>query len=129
MTKPVALAFAACLLGGGAALAVQQQAYPQQPSAQQPQGQYQGQQPQGQYQGCCGGTMTGGMHGMMGCGQMSGQANVSVENTNEGAIIRLTAKDASQVQRVQQMARMMGNCCTNAGSPPSGPPPNPPRSK
>ncbi|WP_395853725.1 hypothetical protein [Cystobacter fuscus] len=41
---------------------------------------------------------------------MSEIANVSVEQTSDGAVVRLTAKDPSQVEQVQRMAQMMGNC-------------------
>jgi hypothetical protein len=45
---------------------------------------------------------------------MSDIADVSVEQTADGAVLRLTAKDPNQVQQVQRMAQMMGNC-TGAG--------------
>jgi TusA-related sulfurtransferase len=45
---------------------------------------------------------------------MSELADVSVEQTADGAVLRLTAKDPNQVEQVQRMAQMMGNC-TGAG--------------
>ncbi|ATB35187.1 hypothetical protein CYFUS_000599 [Cystobacter fuscus] len=47
--------------------------------------------------------------GPMNC-VMSEIANVSVEQTSDGAVVRLTAKDPNQVEQVQQMARRMENC-------------------
>ncbi len=58
--------------------------------------------------------MQGG--GMAGAGPMMGQANVTVENTSSGAVVRLTAKDPSQVQHIQQHAQMMASCMGNAAS-------------
>ncbi len=56
------------------------------------------------------------MHGgaMMGGGPMMGQANVTVENTSGGAVLRFTAKDPSQVQSVQQRAQRMASCMGGA---------------
>ncbi|MBI3181578.1 MAG: hypothetical protein HYZ28_05505 [Myxococcales bacterium] len=62
--------------------------------------------------------MQGGMGGagMMGGGMMAGQcpmaagAEVKVENTKEGAILRLNAKDPKDLQQVQSMAKMLGQC-------------------
>ncbi len=58
------------------------------------------------------------MHGgaMMGGGPMMGQANVTVENTSSGAVVRFTAKDPAQVQRIQQHAQMMASCMGGAAS-------------
>jgi len=55
-----------------------------------------------------GAGMTGGG------GPMMGQANVSVENTSSGAVVRFTAKDPAQVQRIQQHAQMMASCMGTA---------------
>ncbi|OJH35229.1 hypothetical protein BON30_39950 [Cystobacter ferrugineus] len=49
---------------------------------------------------------------------MSEIANVSVEQTSDGAVVRLTAKDPSQVEQVQRMAQMMGNCTGVGQQPP-----------
>lgn len=59
--------------------------------------------------------MQGGMmsHDMGGAGMscpMAGMADVKVEQTPTGAILRLTAKSPDQVSKVQQHARMMENC-------------------
>ena len=45
----------------------------------------------------------------MGC-RMASQANVTVQNTPDGSIIRLTAKDKSQVAAAQQDAQMLSRC-------------------
>lgn len=55
-----------------------------------------------------------GMQGM-GCGQMMGGATVSVENTADGAVIRMSAKDPANVAKVQQHAQMMADCMGNTG--------------
>jgi hypothetical protein len=51
---------------------------------------------------------------MMGGGPMMGQANVTVENTSGGAIIRLTTRDPSRVQGIQRRAQMMASCMGGA---------------
>ena len=58
---------------------------------------------------CCGGS-DGMMRGEMGCPRMRGAASVAVENTSTGAVIRLTAKDSSQIAAVQRHAQMMERC-------------------
>ena len=69
--------------------------------------------------GNAGGGMQGmqgmqGMHGMGG-GGMAGMcpmsnADVRMESTPNGAVLRLEAKDKSDVPQVQSMARMMAQC-------------------
>jgi hypothetical protein len=55
-----------------------------------------------------------------GCGAMIRRtANVTVEETDDGAIIRLRAKDPSQVAAVQRHAQAMSSCM--GGAPPSPP--------
>lgn len=60
------------------------------------------------------GKMMGEGHGMGdsggGCGPMRAMADVKVEQTPQGAVLRLTAKDAAQVAQVQEHARMMERC-------------------
>lgn len=60
-----------------------------------------------------------GMQGMMGngmsCGGMMAGAKVTVENTKDGAVVRLTTKDKASVARVQQMAQMMKSCMSGGG--------------
>jgi hypothetical protein len=56
----------------------------------------------------------GGMAG----GPMMGQANVTVENTSSGAVVRFSAKDPAQVQRIQQHAQMMASCMGSRATPP-----------
>jgi hypothetical protein len=51
---------------------------------------------------------------------MGDLADVSVEQTADGAVLRLTAKDPSQVEQVQRMAQRMGSC-TGAGQQPLDP--------
>jgi hypothetical protein len=63
------------------------------------------------------------MHGMMmgdgmSCSEMMGHADVKVENTSSGAVIRLTAKNKDQVKHVQHMAQMMKRCMS--GEPAAG---------
>lgn len=67
--------------------------------------------------GGMGGGMMGGMMqgGTMSCSQMMGGADVTVQNTNDGATIRLRAKSKDQVQQVQQAAQMMKNCMSRGG--------------
>ena len=63
--------------------------------------------------GMMGGMMSdGGMmaSGGMSCSEMMGGADVSVQNTKDGATIRMRAKSKDQVQHVQQMAQMMKSC-------------------
>ena len=61
--------------------------------------------------GMMGGMMAdGGMMGGMSCAQMMGGADVTVQNTNDGATIRMRAKSKDQVQHVQHMAQMMKSC-------------------
>lgn len=62
-----------------------------------------------------------GMHGMNSkdhmagmCAAMMSGAKVTVENTSDGAVIRMSAENADGVQRVQQMASMMRDCMTPA---------------
>jgi hypothetical protein len=58
-----------------------------------------------------GGMMAGGrMMGGMSCSQMMGGADVTVQNTKDGATIRMRAKSKDQVQHVQHMAQMMKSC-------------------
>jgi hypothetical protein len=52
----------------------------------------------------------GGMMGGMPCSEMMGGADVTVQNTKDGATIRLRAKSKDQVQHVQHMAQMMKSC-------------------
>ncbi len=54
-----------------------------------------------------GGMMAGGG---MSCSQMMGGADVTVQNTKDGATIRMRARSKDQVQHVQQMAQMMKSC-------------------
>lgn len=62
-----------------------------------------------------------GMHGMMmgggSCGQMMGVTDVVVENTPDGATLRLKAKGGEDVKKVQQMAAMMGECMSSQKQP------------
>jgi hypothetical protein len=64
---------------------------------------------------------------MMGGGPMMGQANVTVENTSGGAVIRFTARDPSQVQNIQQRAQMMASCMGGAASAQPGSRTTPPK--
>lgn len=48
------------------------------------------------------------------CGQIASYADITVENTKDGAVIRLKVKDAAQVARMQLLAHMM----QSAGPPP-----------
>ena len=54
-----------------------------------------------------GGMMAGGG---MSCSQMMGGADVTVQNTKDGATIQMRAKSKDQVQHVQHMAQMMKSC-------------------
>ncbi len=69
----------------------------------------------------CMGGGTGGMGSGMMCGQMGQMANVAVENTSNGAVVRFSSKDPDRVEAVRQMAQRMGNCMS--GSMMSPPPP------
>ena len=70
---------------------------------------------QGMSDGGMGGMMGGGMMSGMSCSQMMGNADVTVQNTKDGAVIKMRAKSKDQVQRVQGMARMMKNCMSGGG--------------
>jgi hypothetical protein len=50
---------------------------------------------------------------------MKEMANITVEQTPTGAVMRFTAKDPSQVAQVQRMAQMMEHCM---GAEQRGPP-------
>lgn len=54
------------------------------------------------------GDMAGMMTGM--CAHMMGGAQTTVENTADGAVIRMTATNADGVAKVQNMATMMRDC-------------------
>ena len=62
------------------------------------------------------GMMNGGMNDGASCpmNDMRGMADIKIENTKNGAIIRMSAKSAEQVARVQQMAQHMTQCMGNA---------------
>lgn len=65
------------------------------------------------------GCMSGGPQGMMGWYMMGVPGTVTtVENTADGAVVRLTNADPSKVAQVQAMARMMGSCMAPAATPP-----------
>ncbi|WP_434345665.1 hypothetical protein ACN6A1_27330 [Myxococcus virescens] len=77
-----------------------------------------------------GGMMGGGMmgQGMGGAGMncsMRGRADVKVEQTPTGAILRLTAKNAGQVEEVQRMAQGMQRCMSGSGTQQQGQPASP----
>jgi hypothetical protein len=74
--------------------------------------------------GCSCGMMG---HGMGGAGMhcpMHGMADVKVEETPTGAVLRLTAKNPGQVSEVQRMAEGMQRCMSGSGTPPQGQPPS-----
>src|SRR5262245_32534670 len=77
----------------------------------------QGAEAQQQAEGCqC--PMMGQGHGKKGHGgacPMS-KARVSVENTKDGAVVRMTAKDPADVGKVQEMAKHMSQCPCMSGS-------------
>ncbi len=59
----------------------------------------------------------GGMHGQAGMScPMSGMADVAVEQTPSGAVLRFTAKDPAKVADVQRMAQMMERCMSARGA-------------
>jgi hypothetical protein len=63
----------------------------------------------------------GPMSGM--CGRMGQMADVTVENTPNGAAVHLNAKDSSQLEAVRQMAQRTGRCmCGPTMAPPARPP-------
>jgi hypothetical protein len=52
------------------------------------------------------------------CGQITGQADVTVEKTQDGAILRMKAKDPGQVAQVQEAAQKLQTCLSSpAGEP------------
>ncbi|RKH88609.1 hypothetical protein D7Y21_13965 [Corallococcus sp. AB045] len=86
--------------------------------------------PAQQQSSCPCGMMGGGMmgHGMGGAGMscpMHGMADVKVEETRTGAILRLTAKNPDQVSEVQRMAEGMQRCMSGSGTPQQGQPSSP----
>ncbi|NOJ79054.1 hypothetical protein [Myxococcus xanthus] len=71
------------------------------------------------------GKMGQGMGGAgMGC-PMHGMADVQIEQTQTGAILRLTAKNPNQVEDVQRMAEGMQRCMSGSGAPQQGQPASP----
>ncbi|GMU06569.1 hypothetical protein ASNO1_28220 [Corallococcus caeni] len=67
-------------------------------------------------------------HGMGGAGMncpMRGMADVKVEQTPTGALLRLTAKNPGQVEEVQRMAEGMQRCMSGSGTPRQGQPSSP----
>jgi hypothetical protein len=44
------------------------------------------------------------------CTDLRDVGDVTVEQTERGAVIRMTAREQGQVQRIQQMAQMMRSC-------------------
>ncbi|WP_375744471.1 hypothetical protein NR800_06570 [Corallococcus interemptor] len=81
--------------------------------------------PAQQQTGCPCGMMG---HGMGGAGMscpMRGKADVKVEQTPTGAVLRLTAKDPGQVDDVQRMAERMQRCMSGSGTPQQGQPSSP----
>ncbi|QAT84942.1 hypothetical protein EJ065_3380 [Corallococcus coralloides] len=67
-------------------------------------------------------------HGMGGAGMscpMRGMADVKVEQTRTGALLRLDAKNPDQVSEVQRMAEKMQRCMSGSGTPQQGQPSSP----
>ena len=71
-----------------------------------------------------GGMMGGGMGGAGMCPMAGSQAQVTAENTSNGAVLRLTAKNQADVAKVQQMAQRMSQhmnqCMSGAAKQPAG---------
>lgn len=71
-----------------------------------------------------GGMMGGGMGGGGMCPMAGSQTQVTAENTRNGAVLRLTAKNQADVAKVQQMAQRMSQhmnqCMSGAAQQPSG---------
>jgi hypothetical protein len=70
------------------------------------------------------GGMMGGMHGdTQGAGcpmmQMHELADVQIENTKSGAVIRMNAKKAEQVAEIQKLAQRMTQCMSHTEAAPS----------
>jgi YHS domain-containing protein len=63
--------------------------------------------------------MTG--HGMAGgcpiCGGMAGKAEIAVENTKDGAVVRITSKDPEAVKMIQEHLAKMKAACDPATCP------------
>lgn len=51
---------------------------------------------------------------------MHGMADVKVEQTPTGAVLRLTSKNPGQVEDVQRMAQGMQRCMSGSGAPQQG---------
>lgn len=66
-------------------------------------------------------------HGMMGhgmeggcpmCGGMAGKADISIENTPDGAVVKITSKDPEAVKKIQEhLAKMKAACSKPATCP------------
>ena len=61
-------------------------------------------------------------HGMAGgcpmCGGMAGKADIVIENTPDGAVVKITSKDPEAVKKIQEhLAKMKAACCKPATSP------------
>ncbi|WP_375754370.1 hypothetical protein [Corallococcus exercitus] len=83
--------------------------------------------PSAQSQAGCPCWMMGG--GMGGAGMsypMHGMADVKVEQTPTGAVLRLTAKDPAKVSEVQRMAQRMEGCMSWSGAQQGRPSAHPP---
>ncbi|HEY3444723.1 MAG TPA: hypothetical protein VGK67_00100 [Myxococcales bacterium] len=63
----------------------------------------------------------GGMCGHMAQLQMSQMANVTVQDTPQGAIVRFDAKNPSQVNDIRGMAQRMSSCMNTAAQAPTPP--------
>lgn len=95
MTRVMGLLLTGALLGGGAAYAQN-----------------------GDTGAQAGAQNQGGMMGdHMRCGGMMGQANIRVEKTRDGAVIRMSAKDPKDVAAVQEHAERMSSCMGMMGKP------------
>jgi hypothetical protein len=66
------------------------------------------------------------MGGQCSMAEMHTLADVKIENTKNGAVIRMNAKNAAQVAQIQQMAQRMTQCM---GSAEDGAPKTPPAAK
>lgn len=60
-------------------------------------------------------------HGMAGgcpmCGGMAGKADIAIENTPDGAVVKITSKDPEAVKKIQEHLAAMKAACKPATSP------------
>ncbi len=76
------------------------------------------QQAPGPPPGCCGGMMMGGHCAGAGPGACGAMGRVTVEETPDGAVIRMSGRNRDEVRRIQRHAERMRDCAAAPSRPP-----------